>query len=130
MVPRPGSLARRIAPFCALLVVAGCAARESRRAPRTPVTVARAELRTVPNEIDASGTVEPVASADVTAQVGGLVTAVRFHEGDEIRSGAVLVQLDPRPFQAAVAQAEGVLARDRAQAQSARMELVRAEALA
>jgi len=130
MTPRPRPSRLLPAFACALLAVAGCAAKEARRAPRTPVTVARAESRNVPYEIEASGTVEPVASADVTAQVGGLVTAVRFREGDDVRAGAVLVQLDPRPFQAAVAQAQGILARDRAQSQSARVDLGRAEALA
>lgn len=64
----------------------GCGGREARRASRTPVTVANAERRSVPYEIDASGTVEPVASADVTAQVGGLVTAIAFREGEDRKS--------------------------------------------
>lgn len=95
-----------------------------------PVAVASAEQRTVPWEWEATGTVEPVASADVTAQVGGLVTRVSFREGDEVREGAVLVQLDARPFQANVAQAAAVLARDRAQARTARLEAERSETLA
>jgi membrane fusion protein, multidrug efflux system len=108
----------------------GCAGKETRRPGRTPVTVGRAESRSVPYELDASGTVEPVASADVTAQVGGLVIATPFREGDDVRAGAVLVQLDPRGFETSVAQAEAVLARDRAQARSARLDLERAETLA
>ncbi|HEY6196643.1 MAG TPA: efflux RND transporter periplasmic adaptor subunit [Candidatus Eisenbacteria bacterium] len=108
----------------------GCAGPEARRASRTPVTVALAESRTVPYELDASGIVEPVASADVTAQVGGLVTAIPFREGDDVRAGNVLVQLDSRAFETSVAQAAAVLARDRAQALSARLELERGEALA
>ena len=111
-------------------MIAGCSGPETRRTSRTPVTVARAESRTVPYELDASGTVEPVASADVTAQVGGLVTAIPFREGDDVRAGAVLVQLDARGFETSVAQAAAVLARDRAQARSARLDLDRAETLA
>src|SRR5882672_4149076 len=111
-------------------LIHGCAGPEARRPGRTPVTVARAESRSVPYELDASGTVEPVASADVTAQVGGLVTAIPFREGDDVRAGAVLVQLDRRGFETSVAQAEAVLARDRAQARSARLDLDRAETLA
>lgn len=111
-------------------LAAGCAPAPSRRASRVPVAVARAESRTVPWEWEATGTVEPVASADVTAQVGGLVTRVAFREGDEVREGAVLVQLDARPFQANVAQAAAVLARDRAQARTARLDLERSETLA
>jgi multidrug efflux system membrane fusion protein len=144
MVPSPHQLpvqsnARRTngarsALICTLLgsaaVLAGCAGSETRKPGRTPVTVARAEYRNVPYELDASGTVEPMASADVTAQVGGLVTAIPFREGDEVRAGAVLVQLDPRGFETRVAQATAVLARDRAQARSARQDFERAEALA
>jgi multidrug efflux system membrane fusion protein len=84
----------------------------------------------VPWEWEATGTVEPVASADVTAQVGGLVMRLGFKEGDEVRAGDVLVQLDARPFEASVAQAAAVLARDRAQARTARLDLERSETLA
>ena len=111
-------------------IALGCAPAASRRPSRVPVAVAIAESRTVPWEWEATGTVEPVASADVTAQVGGLVTRVGFREGDEVRVGDVLVQLDARPFEASVAQATAVLARDRAQARTARLELERAETLA
>jgi len=125
----------RIRAVSALLVallplLASCAPSPARRANRVPVVVARAETRTVPLEWEATGTVEPVASADVTAQVGGLVVRVAFREGDEVQEGAPLVQLDPRPFEATVAQAAAVLARDRAQERSARLERERAEALA
>lgn len=112
------------------LLGAGCGAKEARRPPRVPVTVAPAEIRNVPLEWEATGTVEPIASADVTAQVGGLVTAVLFHEGDDVAAGRPLVRLDTRAFAAAAAQAEAVLERDRAQARSARLELERAEILA
>jgi multidrug efflux system membrane fusion protein len=91
--------------------------------------VARAEQRSVPYEIEATGTVEPLQSADVTAQVGGLVTRIPFHEGDEVRAGHVLFQLDPRPLAAAVERAAAVVARDHAQAETARLDLARAEAL-
>ena len=113
-----------------LLPVAGCGARDPRRSPRPPVTVATATQRAVPYEIEASGTVEPVASADVTAQVGGLVVAIPLREGADVAAGAKLVLLDARPFETAVAQAAAVLARDRARARTARLALDRAETLA
>jgi multidrug efflux system membrane fusion protein len=94
------------------------------------VTVATATQRAVPYEIEASGTVEPVASADVTAQVGGLVIAIPLREGADVAAGTTLVQLDSRPFGTAVAQAAAVLARDRARARTARLALERAETLA
>ena len=115
-------------PFAVTMLVCtcfalGCAPAANRRTSRVPVAVAQAETRTVPWEWEATGTVEPVASADVTAQVGGLVTRVGFREGDEVRTGDVLVHLAARPFEASVAQAAAVLARDRAQARTARLEL-------
>lgn len=113
-----------------VLALAGCAGREARRTPRPPIAVASAERRTVPDELEATGTVEPVASADVTAQVGGLVRQIAFREGQDVRAGQALVRLDARPFEAAVAQAAAVLERDRAQARTARRELERAETLA
>ncbi len=113
-----------------LAFVIGCGSREARRPSRVPVTVATVETRSVPWEWEATGTVEPVASAEVTAQVGGIVTRIAFREGDGVRAGAPLVLLDARPFEAQVAQAEAALARDRAQARSARLELERSEVLA
>lgn len=113
-----------------LVLLAGCGGREARRSSRVPISVAPAETRSVPLEWEATGTVEPIASADVTAQVGGLVTHVLFREGDDVRAGAALVRLDTRAFAAAVEQAEAVLERDRAQARTARLELERAEILA
>jgi multidrug efflux system membrane fusion protein len=110
-------------------ILAGCAGAQRRRTPAVPVVVAKAEKRTIPYEIEATGTVEPIQSADVTAQVGGLVRRVDFAEGDEVRAGQVLFRIDPRPFAAAVERAAAVLARDRAQHETARLELVRAERL-
>jgi multidrug efflux system membrane fusion protein len=95
-----------------------------------PIVVAPVEQRSVPYEIEATGTVEPIQSAAVTAQAGGLVTRVAFQEGSEVAEGQALFQIDPRPFEAAVAEAAGVLARSQAQAETARLDLQRAEALA
>lgn len=95
-----------------------------------PIVVAVAEQRTVPYEIEATGTVEPLRSAAVTAQVGGLVTRLAFREGDVVREGQPLFHVDPRPFEAAVARARAAFDRDQAQAEKARLDLERAEALA
>jgi|KBSSwiStaDraftv2_1062776.scaffolds.fasta_scaffold347768_2 multidrug efflux system membrane fusion protein len=119
----------RLTPLACVLLLLGCGAGPGRRTPRVPILVAQAEQRNIPYEIDATGTVEPIQSADVTAQVGGLVTGVGFREGDEVRAGQVLFRLDRRPFEAAAERAAAVLARDRAQAESARLDLARAEKL-
>src|SRR5205809_4784746 len=108
------------------LVVATCCSRKGAGGPaRIPVTVARAEQRAVPYEIIATGTVEPRQTVSVQAQVTGVLTQVAFREGDDVTAGQVLFQIDPRPFQAALEQAQAMLARDRAQAQSAVLDAQR-----
>jgi len=120
-----------LAPALAVgLAVAGCTGAAGRRSPAAPVSVAAAERRSVPYEIEATGTVEPTQSAQVTAQVSGLVTRVAFSEGDEVQAGQVMFQIDPRTYDAVVERAAAALSRDRAQAQSAQLDLTRAETLA
>src|SRR5438445_7237287 len=106
----------------ALLLALGCGRRSAGGSPRVPVTIAHAAQRAVPFELLATGTVEPRQTVEVQAQVTGVLTQVTFHEGDEVAAGQVLFQIDPRPFQAALEQAKGMLARDQAQAANARLE--------
>lgn len=113
----------------ALFLSASCARQAKTRAPRVSVTVARVERRDVPVTLNATGTVEPIQSAAVGSQVGGVITRITFREGDEVRAGQVLVQLDPRPFRAALEQARAVLASARAQAESAHLDAQRAKEL-
>lgn len=109
------SLGRVIAPALMLYaLLTGCAKPQAPRGGRVSVTVAKAESRVVPLVLSAPGSVEAIQSATVHAQVGGLVTRIAFTEGDEVRAFQLLFQLDPRPFSAALAQAQGVFARDRA----------------
>ena len=97
--------------------------------PPVPVTVASVTRGPAPNVVEANGIVEPLQTASVAAQVTGLVTNVAFREGDMVRRGQVLFRIDPRPYTAALAQAEAALARDEAQAASARRDADRYEAL-
>src|SRR5881392_2015499 len=108
-----------------LLLALGCSHKGAGGAPRVPVTVARAEQSAVPYEIIATGTVEPRQTVSVQSQVTGVLTHVAFREGDDVTAGQVLFQIDPRPFQAALEQAQAMLARDRAQAQSAVLDAQR-----
>jgi multidrug efflux system membrane fusion protein len=112
-----------------LVVLAGCAKKEAARAPRVPVLVAKVEQRPMPYTILSSGTVEPVQIANVGSQVGGTVTRLDFHEGQEVTAGQALITIDPRPFRAALEQARGQLLRDRAQAAAAKADAQRAAAL-
>ncbi|MGH9597404.1 MAG: efflux RND transporter periplasmic adaptor subunit, partial [Edaphobacter sp.] len=64
--------------------------------------------------LDAIGTVTPVYTASITSQVTGPVIAVHFTEGQIVGKGALLIDIDPRPFQATLQQAQGALERDQA----------------
>ena len=111
------------------LLLTSCGESRARRGGPVPVVVAQVEQRQVPYEIEATGTVEPAQSAEVTSQVGGLVTQVAFREGDEVQAGQLLFQIDPGPYEAVAERAAAVLSRSRAQAHVARIELERAQAL-
>ncbi|HEV2105787.1 MAG TPA: efflux RND transporter periplasmic adaptor subunit [Candidatus Eisenbacteria bacterium] len=120
----------RPAALAALAFAAGaCAHAQAPRAARVPVTVARAERRPTPDEIATVGTVEALRSATVHPQVGGLVTAIRFTPGVEVREGQPLFEIDRRPLEAALLKARGDLASARAAAQLARVEADRAQTL-
>lgn len=85
-----------------------------------PVSVAQVVQKAMPFGLNVIGTVEPASTVSVHAQVTGQLTSVTFKEGDDVREGAVLFQIDPRPLEAAVKQAEANLQRDTAQASNAK----------
>jgi len=120
---RVGTMA---AALIAGLALAGCSGSSARRSPAVPVAVAVVERRTIPYEIESTGIAEPIQSAQVTAQVSGLVTRVGVAEGAEVAAGHELFQIDPRPYEAAVERAEAVLASDHAQSRAAELDLARA----
>jgi multidrug efflux system membrane fusion protein len=78
------------------------------------VSVRPADRGRVPYLVRANGEVEAGRTVAVQSLVSGMLTDVRFTEGDEVAAGQVLFQLDPRPFQAALDRAKGALARDEA----------------
>jgi multidrug efflux system membrane fusion protein len=80
-----------------------------------PVMVAQVVQKTVPIQLHAIGTVESYSTVSVKSQIDGKIAAVYFHEGQAVKKGDLLVQIDPQPFEAALRQAEADLARDRAQ---------------
>ena len=113
-----------------LLLLAACAEKKPPPTPPVPVTVAAAERRSVPFELPATGMVEPLQTVEVQAQVNGILERVAFKEGDEVKQGQVLFQLDARPYRAALEQASAMLARDQAQATNAAQEAQRYQSLA
>jgi membrane fusion protein, multidrug efflux system len=124
------STTRFLSAAGALAVLSACAKQDTPPPPPVPVTVGTAEHRAVPFELAATGTVEPIQTVAVQPQVSGPIVRIAFREGQEVTKGQVLFQLDPRPFQAALAQAEGILQRDQAQAANAEQEAKRYASLA
>ncbi|HEX5092997.1 MAG TPA: efflux RND transporter periplasmic adaptor subunit [Burkholderiales bacterium] len=82
--------------------------------PGVPVSVAAAVQRDVPFRIGAIGNVEPFSTVALKARIDGQIVAVNFHEGQQVSRGQVLFRLDPRPFEAALRQAQANALRDAA----------------
>jgi multidrug efflux system membrane fusion protein len=97
--------------------------------PAIPVVVAEVSRREVPIELRAVGTVEAATTVTLASQVSGSLVEAPFREGDEVRAGQLLFRIDPRPFEAALARARANLARDRATAERAKLDLERKSAL-
>ena len=90
-----------------------------------PVTVAQPTKRTVTDWDEFTGRFDAVEEVQVRARVGGFVTNVEFKDGDMVRAGDLLYIIDPRPFEAVAAQADGQLADARAKMELAKRELGR-----
>lgn len=93
--------------------------------PANPVTAAKAELKDVPVQVRQIGSVDPVAVIAVKAQIGGELTKVFFKEGDDIRKGQKLFEIDTRPYQQAIDQAQAALEKDQALINQAQANLAR-----
>jgi multidrug efflux system membrane fusion protein len=79
-----------------------------------PVTAAAVVLKSMPVRLLAIGNVEPYTTVAVKARVDGQIVSVKFKEGDEVRQGAVLFEIDPRQFAATLKQAQANLGKDKA----------------
>lgn len=90
-----------------------------------PVVVATVSQRDVPINVDVIGNVEAYSTITVKAQVGGELTKVSFHEGDFVKKNDLLFTIDPRPFQAALSQAQANLERDKAALSQSEANLAR-----
>ncbi|MCC7485475.1 MAG: efflux RND transporter periplasmic adaptor subunit [Burkholderiales bacterium] len=86
------------------------------------VKAAAAIAKPMPVLIEAVGTVEPQHSVQVRAQVSGVLQSVLFTEGDKVKAGQLLFQIDPRTFEASYRQAQAQLARDMAQLENAKVQ--------
>jgi membrane fusion protein, multidrug efflux system len=93
--------------------------------PVVPVSVSVVTAEDVPVFLHGIGTVQALNTATVKSRVDGPIVGVDFTEGQETQAGAALIQIDPRPYQAALAQAQAAKAKDAAQLESAEADLER-----
>ena len=110
----------------------GVAAKPDSRpqAPAVPVTVATVARQDVPLLMEGIGTVQPLNIVTIRSRVDGELQKVMFTEGQEVKAGDPLAQIDPRPFQAALDQAVAKKAQDEAKLANAQRDLERYQALA
>src|SRR6202158_3125339 len=111
-----------LAGLAGLVVVVGLVAQYNKesgaavqRGPSSaPVTAAQIVVKSMPVRLMAIGNVEPFTTVAIKARVDGQLILVKFKEGDEVRQGSVMFEIDPRPFAAGLKQAQANLAKDRA----------------
>jgi multidrug efflux system membrane fusion protein len=92
----------------------GSRADTQKSVPAVPVTAAPVVVKTVPVRLYAIGNVEPFTTVAIKARVDGQIVSVHFKEGDEVRQGAILFEIDPRAFAATLKQAQANLGKDKA----------------
>ena len=97
------------------LLVAGCGRKSQQAAPPPPeVLVTTVQPQDVPRVLERVATLDGFINANINAQVQGYIISRDYTEGSVVKKGDLLFQIDPRPYQAALAQAKGTLARDKA----------------
>jgi multidrug efflux system membrane fusion protein len=98
--------------------------------PPIPVTIQRVQSSDFPVYLNGLGTVQPYDTVTIRSRVDGQVTKVNFRQGDIVKEGDLLVQIDPRPYQAALEQAQAKKAQDEANLHNAELDLARYSTLA
>jgi membrane fusion protein, multidrug efflux system len=126
------SFRSRYPQFClavfSVLALAACkqqSAATTAGPPAVPVSIAKATRESVPIQLRVVGTVEASATVQVKSQVAGELLRAHFSEGQNVAKGELLFEIDSRPFQEALKQAEAAVARDRAQLRQAEATLAR-----
>jgi len=127
LIKRLSSAVFVAAVFTLIFSAASCKKKEQKPAvvPPVPVSIGMVTQKDVPLQVLVIGTVEPSSTVAVKAQIGGTLTRVHFTEGQDVKKGDLLFTIDPRPYEAALRQAEANFARDRAQFENARAEELR-----
>src|SRR6266403_1315989 len=98
-----------------VLLPSGCSRKPAQVAPNAPeVLVTTVTPQDVPRVLERVATLDGFIHANINAQVQGYIVSRDYQEGSVVKKGDLLCQIDPRPFEAALAQAKGTLARDKA----------------
>lgn len=111
--------------LAATFFISACSKDKSGQVPKkeaVPVAVGEVIQKTVPVQIKAIGNVEAYSTVGVKSQIGGELMRIHFKEGQDVNKGDLLFTIDPRPYEAALKQAEANLARDIAQMENAKQE--------
>src|SRR6266850_1350104 len=115
-----------------VLALFGCSGASSAASPpQMPppdVEVARVQQKNVPIHREWIGTLDGMVNAAIKAQVTGYLLTQNYTEGSFVKKGQLLFEIDPRPFQAALAQAQGQLAQANGQLAQSKAQLVQAQA--
>jgi membrane fusion protein, multidrug efflux system len=130
----PGTVLLGVAAFIVLLIP-GCSNKDAVQAAKpqqaagAPVRIATVASRTMPVELQAIGNVEAISTVSIKAQISGQLMRVHFKEGDFVKKGQLLFTIDREPFEAALRQAEGTLAKDEAQSLNSKLDAERYQGL-
>jgi len=129
---------KRLSAIFVLFLLAACfgcsgkgsvQAANPQQAPAAPVKVATVVSRTMPVNLQAIGNVEAISMVTIKAQISGQLVGVHFKDGDFVKKGQLLFSIERPPFEAALRQAEGTLAKDEAQALNLRLDAERYQGL-
>ncbi|HUJ76998.1 MAG TPA: biotin/lipoyl-binding protein, partial [bacterium] len=118
----------------AVAALAGCSSdsksgqAQAARTPVVQVTASAAVQKAVPVQLQANGNAQAYSTVSIMSQVDGQIAQVHFTEGQDVKKGDLLFTLDRGPFEAALRQSEGILARDRAQQLQAQAALAQTRA--
>jgi multidrug efflux system membrane fusion protein len=115
-IPRTGRLLAFTLVTALFAITSGCTKQQAAPPARPPaaVSVGKVTQKTMPVQVTAVGNVEAISTVSIRAQVAGEVQRVHFKEGDFVAKGQALLTIDPRPYEAVLAQSRAALARDKA----------------
>jgi membrane fusion protein, multidrug efflux system len=123
---------RSLAALIVVLALSACSGGDEKRGggpgrggQPVPVRLTEARLESLPVQLKSLGTVMPLNNVAVRSRVDGELVGVSFEEGQMVKQGQLLAQIDPRPYEVSLAQATGAQTESRVQLQNAEMELKR-----